>query len=124
MSEPEPRAEHGFVTAALADELAPGTLKRVRIGDTFVVLANTDGRYFAIAARCTHRRAPLERGTVDGKKITCPWHGGSFDLETGDPLALPVTTPIRTYPVLISDGEVRVCVDQQTSVDARTGGIS
>ena len=36
----------------------------------------------------------------------CPWHGGSFDVRTGEALSFPCVLPIKVYPVKIEEGKV------------------
>ncbi len=45
---------------------------------------------------------------VDECEIECWKHGSSFSLATGEPLTLPATLPVPTYPVCIDDGDVYV----------------
>lgn len=105
-------AVSGLVAAARVDDVPAGAMKRVFIADRAIVLVNAAGTYFAIAARCTHRKAPLERGTLEGCTIICPWHKGTFDLRTGDALTPPVEQPIKTYPVSVADGMIHVSIEE------------
>lgn len=84
--------------AAVAD-LPPGTSKLVYAGGEAIALWNVDGQIFAINNRCTHARGTLCDGTIAGTTIVCPYHGGTFDLHTGAPLAGPVRIPVATYAV-------------------------
>jgi nitrite reductase/ring-hydroxylating ferredoxin subunit len=45
----------------------------------------------------------------DGEIVTCPWHGLEFDVTTGRCLASPKVR-VRTYPVVVEDGLVKVTV--------------
>ncbi len=42
--------------------------------------------------------------------IECPLHGSVFDVHTGEVLNPPASQPVRTYPVEIEAGFVKVCV--------------
>jgi len=42
------------------------------------------GKYYALDERCAHRGGPLSEGVFDGGVITCLWHLGQFDLESGE----------------------------------------
>jgi nitrite reductase/ring-hydroxylating ferredoxin subunit len=55
-----------------------------RDGRRYVVCHKGDAA-FALDGACPHRGAPLEDGFFDGAKLVCPWHGWSFDVETGLP---------------------------------------
>lgn len=97
-----------LISVADTKDVPPGTLKRVLAAGTQLVIANVDGEYFAVAAKCTHRAAPLVRGRLDGGRLICPWHNGSFDLATGEPLTPPVKKPIKTFPVSVDEGRIHV----------------
>jgi len=32
---------------------------------------------------CLHRGGPLGEGALEGKIVTCPWHGWQYDVTTG-----------------------------------------
>jgi 3-phenylpropionate/trans-cinnamate dioxygenase ferredoxin subunit len=67
---------------------------------------------FAIANRCTHQGAPLDKGVVrivgSQRTVTCPAHGSMFDLETGRVMRPPATKPVPVYDVKVEDGRVYV----------------
>ena len=44
----------------------------------------------------------------EGEIITCPWHGIEFDIATAR--ALLPRLRVRTYPVAVEDGQVKVTV--------------
>jgi nitrite reductase (NADH) small subunit len=45
----------------------------------------------------------------EGEIVTCPWHGIEFDITTGKSLSSP-RLRVRTYPVAVEDGQVKVTV--------------
>ncbi len=71
------------VDVANTTEIPAGTLKRVSIDGTKVLLANLDGQFYAIADRCPHMGGSLSEGKREGNLIVCPNHGAAFDLTTG-----------------------------------------
>ncbi len=75
-----------FVRVAEVGEVPPGTGKLV-IGpfDKPIALFNVDGEFYAINQICPHRGGPLGEGTLTGCVVTCPWHGWTFDVRTGQP---------------------------------------
>lgn len=79
-----------FVQAIKAEEVAPGGMKNVDLEGHELVICNIDGRFYAIQRRCGHMNAPLERGTLDGKFLTCAMHCVQFDATTGEALSGPV----------------------------------
>jgi nitrite reductase/ring-hydroxylating ferredoxin subunit/multimeric flavodoxin WrbA len=44
---------------------------------------NVDGRFYAISNTCRHEGGPLSQGTLDGKMVTCPWHGWKYSIIDG-----------------------------------------
>jgi nitrite reductase/ring-hydroxylating ferredoxin subunit len=71
-------------------EIAPGGMKAVELEGNELVVCNCDGTFYALARRCGHMNAPLERGTLDGVILTCAMHCAQFDVTTGEALAGPV----------------------------------
>jgi len=55
-----------FVQAIRTDDVAPGGMKAMASNGREIVVCNTGGTFHAIARRCGHMNAPLERGTLDG----------------------------------------------------------
>ena len=74
-----------------ASELPPGTLRRVTLGETDILVAHTSLGLCAVDDRCPHMSAPLSLGSLDGCIVACPLHAGRFDLSTGDPVQMPTT---------------------------------
>ena len=107
-----------FVRVARADEVAPGTMKRVIVDGHAVVLVNVGGEFFAIDDTCSHEEASLSRGTLSGEVVVCPKHGARFHVKSGRVLALPAVRSVAVYPVRVEDGDVLVAPDPQ-----RTAGV-
>jgi nitrite reductase/ring-hydroxylating ferredoxin subunit len=66
-------------------------MRRVSLGDLDVLLAHTPLGIAAVDDRCPHMAAPLSIGELDACVVTCPLHGGRFDLASGDPVQMPNT---------------------------------
>jgi 3-phenylpropionate/trans-cinnamate dioxygenase ferredoxin subunit len=49
---------------------------------------------------------------VQGCIITCPRHGATFDIRTGDALSAPAYEPTAKFPVRVDDGMVQVRDDR------------
>ena len=88
----------GFVRAISVDEIAPGGMKAVSVDGRAIVVCNCGGTFYAIARRCGHMNAPLDRGTLDGSIVTCPMHCAQFDVVTGEALAGPVPPDLGGEP--------------------------
>jgi nitrite reductase/ring-hydroxylating ferredoxin subunit len=55
----------------------------VEFGGREVRLVDVAGEIVAHTTVCPHLGGPLDAGTVEEGRITCPWHGYRFDLRTG-----------------------------------------
>jgi NADPH-dependent 2,4-dienoyl-CoA reductase/sulfur reductase-like enzyme/nitrite reductase/ring-hydroxylating ferredoxin subunit len=101
--------------AGRLDDLADGQLKKVKAGETDVLLARRDDEVFALGATCTHYGAPLEKGLLHGSRITCPWHHACFDLRTGKRLEAPALDGLPRYEVRLDDGQIYVSIPDETT---------
>jgi nitrite reductase/ring-hydroxylating ferredoxin subunit len=97
-----------YVTVAKTNELKPGEMMYVEVGETPVCLINLDGEFHAINDTCTHQDASLSDGEIVGDEIECPLHGGAFAIRTGEPAAFPVVVAIEKYKVRVVGDEVQV----------------
>ena len=79
-----------FVQAVKAEDVAPGGMKYIDLEGHEIAVCNIDGSFYAIQRRCGHMNAPLEKGTLDGKILTCAMHCAQFDATTGEALSGPV----------------------------------
>ncbi len=98
------------------DDLADGEMKQVKVGEHDVLLARTDGQFYALYPNCTHYQAPLAKGILHGHRLVCPWHNACFDIRTGHRLEAPALNALPTYKVRV-DGE-QVFVTVTTDADA------
>ena len=97
-----------FVRVASTDEVGQGVSRHVEIGGKVVALFNVDGTYYAINGVCTHRGGPLGEGELEEKQVTCPWHGGTFDVTTGEATGPPASGNVACYEVRVNGGDVEV----------------
>ena len=98
----------GFVKVAKTDEIAPGQGKMIEVGGKKIALFNVEGSFYAIDDTCTHRGGPLSEGSLDGREVTCPWHGARFDVTTGEMLGPPAPEKVARYPVRIEGRDIEV----------------
>lgn len=78
-------------------------------GKYFLVCKTAEG-IFCVQDKCSHADVKLSKGEIDGEEIVCPAHGARFCIKTGAPRCMPAVVGIKTYPVEISGGEVRIVV--------------
>ena len=101
-----------LVDVGPVEELPPGSVKIVHVGQVAVGVYNLDGEFFALEDRCSHDDGPLAEGDFDAATgvAVCPRHGANFDIRTGRALTLPAYQPVDTFPVTVEDGVVKVDV--------------
>lgn len=75
-----------------------------------VALFAVDGELRAFEARCPHTGGPLHLGSCDDDRVSCPWHGASFDLRSGAALLGPAPRGLKRFETKIEDGTVLIRV--------------
>ncbi|MHB8495602.1 MAG: Rieske (2Fe-2S) protein [Casimicrobiaceae bacterium] len=102
----EYRLTEHFIKVARVDELPPGKMRRIALGERRILLANIGGRYYAADDTCTHEDASLSAGCLDGEWVKCPLHGSRFNVRTGEVVDEPAEVGLRTYPVRIDGNDI------------------
>jgi len=97
-----------FVKVAKTDEIVPGQGKMIEVGGKKIALFNVEGSFHAIDDTCTHRGGPLSEGVLDGDQVTCPWHGATYDVTTGEVLGPPAPKGVARYNVRVESGNIEV----------------
>ncbi|MDQ2052453.1 Rieske 2Fe-2S domain-containing protein [Natronolimnohabitans sp. A-GB9] len=109
-------------------EFEEGDRELVDVNGIEVGVLRVNGEFHAVQNRCLHDCGPVAEGQVSrklvgefvepGKRvekdyddnepiISCPWHGWSYDLETGEQLA-DDDIVLPTFDVVVEDGVVYV----------------
>ena len=96
----------GYVKVGRVDDFPAGSLKKVSVGGDDVVVGHVGGKLHAITNKCTHRGGPLNEGELGGSTVTCPWHGGQFDITTGKVLSPPPMKDEAAFDVRIEGSDV------------------
>jgi 3-phenylpropionate/trans-cinnamate dioxygenase ferredoxin subunit len=96
-----------MIRACAAADLPEGEALRLD-GPVPISIFHTEDGFYAIDDTCTHQDASLADGWLEGCFVECPLHAALFDLRTGMPSCLPAKNPVRTYTVVVTDGEVYV----------------
>lgn len=89
-------------------DLPPGKAVAVTIGQKTIAVFNSGGEFFAIDDTCTHAGGPLSEGELNGKVVTCPWHGAIFDITTGAPLDSTAPEALNSYKVVVEGEDIKV----------------
>ena len=97
-----------FVKVAKTDEIPVGQAKLVEVNGNEIALFNVGGSFHAIDNTCTHVGGPLCEGEIEGAQVTCPWHGGVFDVTTGEVLGPPPGQGVNRYNVRVDGPDIEV----------------
>lgn len=98
-----------FIKALAVEDLPSGTKKTVSVGGKKIMIANVDGKYFAIDDLCSHAQCSLGiKGFLDGNTVICGCHGAQFDVTSGKVLSLPAPTDVASYETKVEGGDVWV----------------
>ena len=95
--------------ACAASDLEPDTVRQiVAPGGECIALYRLHDGFFATDDVCSHGAAYLSEGDIEGDDIVCPFHGGTFDIRTGDATAAPCVVPINSYAVIVEGDDVYI----------------
>ena len=72
-----------YIKVAKTSDVPESTMRCFEIEGNEYLIANVEGKYYAINNRCPHFRARLSEGTLDGRILVCPKHHATFDVITG-----------------------------------------
>jgi len=97
-----------FVRVASVGEVPPGEMKIVEVNGKEIVLANVAGEIVAFGSECTHKGGPLGEGNLTDDVLECPWHGGRFNVRTGEVMGSPPSRPIATFQVQVTGDDIAV----------------
>lgn len=99
----------GSAPLALVKDLKENQMALLQGNGKRLVLAKSEGKFYAFDDHCTHRGGSLAAGTMICGTVQCPWHGSQFDIKTGMIKAGPAKEMITTYKVHL-EGD-RFCVE-------------
>jgi 3-phenylpropionate/trans-cinnamate dioxygenase ferredoxin component len=89
-------------------QVAVGQLLGIDVDGKPVLVANVDGRLYAIGNRCTHRGCSLSEGELSGATVICPCHGGQFDVTSGEVVGGPPRESEPSYAVQVAGDEFHI----------------
>lgn len=71
------------------------------------VFRNGADEVFALMDKCPHKGGPLSQGIVFDRRVTCPLHGWTVRLDSGE-AAAPDCGCTRRYRARVDKGEVHI----------------
>jgi nitrite reductase/ring-hydroxylating ferredoxin subunit len=90
-----------LVAVCKVSDLRDGEKVALDISGASILVANLNGRFYAVSNLCTHERVELVHGFLIQGEIVCPAHFSRFSLETGRVVSPPATIPLKTYRVVV-----------------------
>ena len=83
-----------------AADWADNDARLVAIGARRIGVYRQGEKWYALKDACPHAGMPIHQGPIGDGNVTCPFHGWTFSLETGEG---PMNTRATTYPVRITE---------------------
>lgn len=94
---------------AKVSEIPVGSIHKASIDGHDIIVANVDGKFYAVDDTCTHAGASLSEGKIDGTNIVCGWHGAQFEYATGKLAKFPAKiNDLKSYAVSVEGDDVFV----------------
>ena len=72
-----------FVKVAKTIDIPAGKMKHVEVDGIEILIANVEGKFYAVGDKCPHLNATVSNGTLNKTIVTCPRHLSTFDVTTG-----------------------------------------
>ena len=77
-----------------------------------IVVYLIDEKVYALENRCVHNGNPIDDGPVEEGIVTCPWHGWTYDVTTGEQLTMwGKVRGLATWPAKAEGGRILVDVE-------------
>jgi nitrite reductase/ring-hydroxylating ferredoxin subunit len=106
-----------FVKATSLRLLRERPIRSFKIGlFKSVTIFHVGSEVYATQGHCVHMHAPLLTGQLEGRKITCSWHGWQYDVTTGECFTHNWAR-LTTYPVKIEGEDVFVGLPEDVNVE-------
>jgi nitrite reductase/ring-hydroxylating ferredoxin subunit len=102
-----------LVTLCPTSEVPEGAAKSFEVGNLVLAVFNVGGEFYVTDNECTHGAASLADGILEDDVIECAMHFGGFNVKTGEAVLPPCSIPLRTYKVVVENGEVKVDLEKE-----------
>ncbi|HZC57362.1 MAG TPA: non-heme iron oxygenase ferredoxin subunit [Xanthobacteraceae bacterium] len=96
-------------------DIAPETVQAFEVAERRLAVFNIGGKFYVTDDECTHASASLADGMLDGDVIECAVHMGAFHVPTGAIKSPPCQVALRTYKVVLQDGDIFADLDRDAA---------
>lgn len=107
-----------YIIAVQTTDVPAGGMKKAVCEGQEVLVVNAGGKFYAIAATCTHMGGDLSKGNLNQEIVTCPRHGAKFDVKTGQAVGNAKiffretkVKDIRCFPVKVEGKNILVGIE-------------
>ena len=105
-------------------DLADGQMRVFEdAGDYGIVVCRVKGELYALEDNCSHADTPLSEGRLRNHSLTCPLHGTSFDVRTGEHSGPPAYEGVPCFRVEERDGTA-VAIGASAATDRPVIGVT
>lgn len=102
------RVDPGWHDLGAVADLPDGRPVRRVLDDVPLFVLRRGAEVDVLADLCSHLAGPLHEGEVQDGCVTCPWHGSTFALASGEVVRGPATSPQPVFQTQEVDGRLRV----------------
>ena len=95
-----------FISLCNALEVPQGAAVKLEKEGLTLAVFNVDGAYFVTQDACTHGLGSLSEGDIVGDVVECNFHGGAFNIRTGEVVSSPCSVPLKIYKTRLQGGSV------------------
>ena len=96
-----------FLKVAKTIDIPDGTMKLVEVDGLEIMVANVEGRFYAVGDRCPHLHAKISEGILNKTIVTCPRHLSKFDIVTGRAIS-GTRSSLPTYDAKVEGDDLLV----------------
>ena len=96
-----------FTLALNYEQLEENGIKLLKINNISMVVVKFKGEVFSLNSRCPHMGCSLANGTLKDYFLSCPCHGWSFDVRTGE-YKVNRNIKLETYQTKVENGQILV----------------
>ncbi len=89
-------------------EVSEGELVTKQVGPTKILLTRLGGEVFATGAVCPHLGGPLGENPLKDGRISCPWHGSTFDVRSGGLVHGPAAVGVPVFETRVVEGKLEI----------------